>query len=127
MAHALLDTEEYVEQAYFFRTFRQRLDENGQLVGVVTQREILGTADPAGPVADLVRMAPVAVREDDSLRDAADLMAAADVGRLPVISRDGRALVGILTRSDLVTAHRHRLADAHPPRQLLPRSRRRLG
>jgi H+/Cl- antiporter ClcA/CBS domain-containing protein len=103
------------------------VDESGQLVGVVTQREILGTADPTASVADLVRMAPVAVREDDSLRDAADLMAAADVGRLPVISRDGRALIGILTRSDLVTAHRHRLADAHPPRQLVPSSRRRLG
>jgi H+/Cl- antiporter ClcA len=93
------------------------VDQSGQLVGVVTQREILETAAPAASVADLVRMAPVVVREDDSLRDAADLMATADVGRLPVISRDGRALIGILTRSDLVSAHRHRLADAHSPRK----------
>lgn len=103
------------------------VDERGQLVGVVTQREILATADPALSVADLVRMPPVAVREDDSLRAAADLMAAADVGRLPVISRDGRALVGILTRSDLVAAHRRRLSDAHPPRRRIPRFRARSG
>jgi CBS domain-containing protein len=88
------------------------VDDSGQLVGVVTQREILGAADAAAVLADLVRMAPVAVREDESLRDAADLMAAADVGRLPVVSHDGRALVGILTRSDLISAHRQRLADA---------------
>ena len=38
-------------------------------------------------------------------------MADADVGRLPVVARDAR-LLGILTRSDLVSAHRRRLADA---------------
>jgi H+/Cl- antiporter ClcA/predicted transcriptional regulator len=103
------------------------VDQSGQLVGVVTQREILATADHAASVADLVRMAPVAVREDDSLRDAADLMAAADVGRLPVVSHDGRALLGILTRSDLVSAHRQRLAEAPKPRPRIPRSRRLLG
>lgn len=88
------------------------VDDSGQLVGVVTQREILGAADSAAVLADLVRMAPVAVSEDDSLRDAADLMAAADVGRLPVVSHESGALVGILTRSDLISAHRQRLADA---------------
>jgi hypothetical protein len=37
-------------------------------------------------------------------------MAVADVGRLPVVSDDARRLVGILTRSDLVSIHRKRLA-----------------
>ena len=36
--------------------------------------------------------------------------AVADLGRLPVVSDDARRLVGILTRSDLVSAHRRRLA-----------------
>jgi CBS domain-containing protein len=90
------------------------VEASGRLVGVVTQREILEAPDPAASMADLVRTAPIVVREDDSLRDAADLMAAADVGRLPVMSRDGEKLLGILTRSDLVSAHRQRLADALP-------------
>src|SRR4029079_15155248 len=37
MATALLDREEYIEQAYFFRVFRERLDAN------VPAQEILAT------------------------------------------------------------------------------------
>jgi CBS domain-containing protein len=93
------------------------VDAGGKLVGVVTQREILEAQDPAARVADLVRSVPIVVREDESLRDAADLMAAADVGRLPVVSRDGGTLLGIVTRSDLVSAQRQRLADSRKGRR----------
>jgi H+/Cl- antiporter ClcA/CBS domain-containing protein len=92
--------------------------QDGALAGVVMQREILEAADSATLVAELLRRPPVVVREDDSLRDAADLMARADVGRLPVLSNDGVRLLGILTRSDLVSAHRRRLAsDVVEPRR----------
>jgi CBS domain-containing protein len=87
------------------------VDGEGRVVGVVTQREIFVAPQETACVADLVRAAPIVVREDESLRDVADRMADADVGRLPVVGRDAR-LVGILTRSDLVSAHRRRLADA---------------
>jgi CBS-domain-containing membrane protein len=40
---------------------------------------------------------------------AADVMAGAHVGRLPVLSDSDGSLVGMLTRSDLVGAHRPRL------------------
>jgi predicted transcriptional regulator len=53
------------------------------------------------------------VYEDSSLRDAADHMVTEEVGRLPVISRDGNLeVVGIISRSDLLTAHRPRLTAA---------------
>jgi chloride channel protein, CIC family len=86
------------------------LDGEGRLVGVVTQRDLL-SAPPAARVADLLQRAPVTIFADESLRDAADRMALEDVGRLPVLSRDGAKLIGILTRSDLVSAHRRRLAE----------------
>jgi CBS domain-containing protein len=86
------------------------LDANGVLVGVVTQRQILDAGDGQGTIRDLLRMDPVVVREHETLRDAADLMAVANVGRLPVVSQDASKLIGILTRSDLVSVHRKRLA-----------------
>ena len=50
--------------------------------------------------------------EDNSLREAADHMVNEEVGRLPVVARENpRNVVGWLTRSDLLTAHRQRLED----------------
>lgn len=51
--------------------------------------------------------------DDCSLHSAADHMVQEGVGRLPVVSRDAPArVVGIVTRSDLLAAHRRRLDDA---------------
>jgi len=39
-----------------------------------------------------------------------------DIGRLPVMSRtEPSKLVGILTRGDILRAHRRRLEDTHRP------------
>jgi len=79
------------------------------VVGVVMRRSLSGA--PAGRrVEELIELPPITIRASDTLRHAADVMAHHGVGRLPVVS-DGPtpALVGMLTRSDLVTAHRPRL------------------
>ena len=60
----------------------------------------------------LLTRSPIVVREDHTLREAADHMVEADVGRLVVVSRDGR-MVGIVTRGDLLKAHARRLREAH--------------
>ena len=50
------------------------------------------------------------VFEDSSLREAADHMVTEGVGRLPVVSRQApRKVIGVLTRSDLLDAHRSRI------------------
>ena len=55
---------------------------------------------------------PVAVvLEGNSLREAADHMVREGIGRLPVVTPDGR-LAGIITRSDLLAAHGRRLEVA---------------
>jgi H+/Cl- antiporter ClcA len=86
------------------------VDRDGHLVGVITRRDI--AAAPEGPLAALVARPAVVVYDDSSLRDAADRMALEDIGRLPVVTRAApRTVVGILTRSDLVNAHRRRLRE----------------
>jgi CIC family chloride channel protein len=87
------------------------LDDAGLLVGVLTRRDLLGsTADDSVALSSLVTRAPVVVFADNSLRDAADQMVRAAVGRLPVVERGApRRVVGMISRSDLLSAHAGRL------------------
>jgi H+/Cl- antiporter ClcA len=87
------------------------LDIDGTLMGVLTRRNLL---DPAHSetvlVRDLIDRRPAVVFEDNTLREAADHMVRESVGRLPVVARKAPLkVVGIISRSDLLAAHRHRL------------------
>ncbi len=93
------------------------VDAAGDLVGVLTRRDLIEAADPNTPLRQIVRRPAIVTYEDCSLRQAADQLARENIGRLPVVSRVApRRLLGILTRSDLVEAHLHRLAE-HEPEQ----------
>ncbi|WP_046971735.1 chloride channel protein [Dyella japonica] len=90
------------------------IDEQGHLLGVVTRRDLLRAGSPLNaPVRSLLHRPPIVVREDHTLREAADHMVEADVGRLVVMDRQGRRMVGIITRGDLLKAHAQRLREAH--------------
>jgi CBS domain-containing protein len=84
------------------------------LVGVVTRRDLLDPNIPGtAQVRDVIRRPPVVVYDDSSLRDAADHMVTEEVGRLPVVTRDASlTVIGILSRSDLLSAHAPRLTAA---------------
>jgi len=94
------------------------VDDAGMLVGVLTRRDLIGSEeDESVPLAALVRRAPVVVFTDNSLRDAADQMVRAGVGRLPVVERSApRRVVGMISRSDLLSAHAGRLNAGKPRR-----------
>jgi H+/Cl- antiporter ClcA len=101
------------------------VDDAGHLLGVVTRRDLLDPAyEDTLRIAGLVGRAPAVVYEDNTLREAADHMVDEGVGRLPVVSReDPRVVIGIVSRSDLLSAHRTRLDAAHqrqPPRGRVP-------
>ena len=89
------------------------VDDNGRVRGVITRRTLL---DPDLPglkrIGELLKRGPIIVFKDHSLRDAADLMVAENVGRLIVVSRDHpEKLTGILTRSDVLAANAKRLHE----------------
>jgi CBS domain-containing protein len=90
------------------------LGADGRVLGVLTRRDLLNAAvDGAQTVAATIVRAPVVVFDDSSLRDAADQMVAEGVGRLPVVERDEpHRLVGIISRSDLLSAHAPRIDAA---------------
>jgi H+/Cl- antiporter ClcA/CBS domain-containing protein len=94
------------------------------LIGVVTRRVLL---DPemSGQtrLLELIRRPPVIVFADNTLRDAADHMVNHDIGRLPVIDRATRRVVAMITRSDLLGAHRRRLRENTHAAQSFPWTR----
>ena len=90
------------------------LDTEGTLVGVVTRRDLLDS-ETAGDVAvrTIVKRRPAVVFESNTLRETADHMVQEGVGRLPVVTREEpHRLVGIISRSDLLAAHRGRIGAA---------------
>jgi chloride channel protein, CIC family len=93
------------------------VDGHGRVAGVLTRRDLV---DPEKgndeKLRTLIRRPAIVLREDTSLRDAVSLMARANVGRLPIVSRQGQ-LVGILSRSDVLAAETHRLAEVEAPRK----------
>lgn len=90
------------------------LSDAGTVLGVLTRRDLLDpAADASRTVAQSIRRAPIVVFDDSTLRDAADQMVKEAVGRLPVVERDApHRLVGIISRSDLLSAHAPRLDAA---------------
>ncbi|MEO7112555.1 MAG: chloride channel protein, partial [Polyangiaceae bacterium] len=85
-----------------------------KLIGVLTRRDIFDTREPDDRILrDLVKRPPVVISASTNLRIAADTMVQESVGRLLVVSEDDpHKVIGLVTRSDLLAAHRRRLADA---------------
>jgi chloride channel protein, CIC family len=89
------------------------VDERGLLMGVVTRKDLERATSPDIPIGDLITRAAAVVFEDSSLREAVEQMVREGVGRLPIVARDDRRrILGILTRSDILDAHKHRMREA---------------
>ncbi len=89
------------------------LDERGLLTGVVMRRDVLDVAnDSRAKVKDLIRTLPKFVYDDCTARQATDHMVNHSIGRLPVVSRATPSrLVGIVTRSDILSVYRSRVRE----------------
>lgn len=83
------------------------IDDTGNLTGVITRRDIFDDNVPEYiKIEELVKRPPVVVYEDNTLREAVNIMSKELVGRLPVVIRsEPRKVRAILTRSDVLRAH----------------------
>jgi CBS domain-containing protein len=85
------------------------VNDQGCLVGIVNEDDVLGTRRGARPpgevVADVMSGPAVSVDPAQSLQEAMALMVGRSIGALPVVE-DGR-VIGILTQSDVVSALAH--------------------
>jgi CBS domain-containing protein len=105
------------------------VDAAGDLVGVVTRSDVLALPEsPETTVADLVRRPPIVAYPDETCRTAAERMAGAGIGRLPVVRReDPNHLSGIVTLSDLLKARAQTIDDERRRERLLHPGSRRLS
>ena len=78
------------------------VDDEGRLVGVVAISDLTREGDTAGAIC--TRRALTVTPSDPAFR-AVRRMASLDVGRMPVIDRNTREVVGVLRRSDVVRAY----------------------
>jgi H+/Cl- antiporter ClcA len=105
------------------------LDNAGGLIGVVTKRDLFNS-DELGTrlISELINQPPAVVYEDNTLREAADLMVEKEIGRLPVVTHNNlREVVAMISRSDLLSAHRRRLDEASQANQSIRLSLRIWG
>ena len=91
------------------------IDDSGRVRGVITRRTLLDPSEPnMRRIGDLGLRPPVVVHEHHSLREAADHMVSENIGRLIVVGHEPpHALLGMLTRGDILAAHGRRLKGTH--------------
>lgn len=88
--------------------------EKGKLVGIVTQSDLAKQQSNAEWVMlkDIMTPQPITVRADASLSDVLYLLNNYQLSRLPVT--EGRKLIGIITRTDIIRAEVDKLSGKAP-------------
>ncbi len=91
--------------------------EGERLIGMVTDRDIAVRAvaegrGPDTPVREVMNERPLFAWDDQDVDDVATQMSDAQVRRMPVLSRDGERLVGIVSLGDLARSDRDDAAQA---------------
>ena len=83
------------------------------LVGVLTRRDLLDPRIGGGrELREILFRPPKFVYDDCTARQAANHMVNHNIGRLPVVLRSQPTrLVGIVTRSDILSAYRRRIEE----------------
>jgi CIC family chloride channel protein len=85
--------------------------DNGKLVGIVTQTDLAKMRDRASafetPLSEIMTPGPVTVSPTASLSNVLYLLDRYQLSRLPVI--EGRKLIGIITRADIIRAEADKL------------------
>jgi CIC family chloride channel protein len=105
------------------------VDDDGALVGVVTAADLEERTleeSPDEALAVQIAHAGPELRAQDTLEDAVRALAIGDEAGLPVVSDEGRAVVGWLTHRDVLRAYhreRERLSPRHDGRTAVPARR----
>jgi CBS domain-containing protein/ribosome-associated translation inhibitor RaiA len=84
--------------------------ENGRLVGIVSETDLVSTADFGHAIVDEVMSGAIVIEEDNSLADAISKMRRYNISRLPVINAKGilRGTLSILDVSKIIATPRER-------------------
>ena len=95
------------------------VDDNGFLVGIVTNRDLRFQRDPKMPVSEIMTKENlVTAKQGISLPDATDILRQYKIEKLPVVDADGK-LVGLITYKDLMKIKDNPIASKDSKGRLL--------
>ena len=95
------------------------VDDNGFLVGIVTNRDLRFQRDPKMPVSEIMTKDNlVTAQKGISLPDATDILRQYKIEKLPVVDADGK-LVGLITYKDLMKIKDNPIASKDSKGRLL--------
>ncbi|MEM9137717.1 MAG: chloride channel protein, partial [Cyanobacteria bacterium P01_F01_bin.42] len=87
--------------------------ESGRLVGIISQSDLTSSArskfSDESPLSDMMTPAPITVVPEATLSEVLYLLDHYSLSRLPVV--EGRKLVGIITRADIIRAESEELSE----------------
>jgi chloride channel protein, CIC family len=83
---------------------------NGELIGIITQSDLMQASLSTLTIDDLMTRHPVSVKPHDPLSQVLYLLSRYKISRLPVVDR--QKLVGIITRTDIIRAESEQLTGA---------------
>ena len=84
------------------------IDKDKKLFAFVTRKEIENADDRNKKVKEVITRPLIAIHEDNTMREAADMMAYYDVSLLPVVRREDKYdLIGVITHDDILRARRN--------------------
>ncbi|WP_242457855.1 chloride channel protein [Pedobacter sp. BS3] len=87
-------------------------DAKGAFNGILNLRDVYTSRqDSEKPVSVLARQSTFSVKTEDNLGDVVELMSEQNEDTVPVISPDGKTVVGVLTSRDIVNAYKYRLLE----------------
>lgn len=91
------------------------LSEKGELVGIIAQEDVrtaLKEGKHKAMAKDILTREMIVTYPDEDLNEVLEKMALSEIGRLPVVARDNeKQLVGFITRSDIIKAHKKKVEE----------------
>ena len=90
------------------------VEEKGKLVGIVSETDLVSTADFGHAIVDEVMSGAIVIEENTSLADAVSKMRRHNISRLPVINKKGilRGTLNILDISKIIATPRERTSKS---------------
>ena len=89
------------------------LNQKGVLVGILTRRNLTNHEVPNDKtIGEMISRPLKYIYDDCTVRQAADHMVNHEIGRLPIVARDTRKLMGIITRSDILNVYGRRIDES---------------
>ncbi|MGM0601997.1 MAG: CBS domain-containing protein [Bacillota bacterium] len=95
------DVNEAARLLSYYNIGRLLVVKNNELVGIVTDGDLMIEHDRDMPIKDFMTENLITVKEDDSIAEAASILKKHKISGMPVVNEEGH-LAGIITVEDIV-------------------------